>query len=78
MAGSDRVLDPYDSKRAQVGKRKTFYESETALFFECMRWCARNVLDSADIVRDGDVTTVIPVAVTIRYNPVSRIAGKMR
>ena len=24
-----------------------------ALFFECMRSCARKVLDTADIVRDG-------------------------
>jgi hypothetical protein len=26
-----------------------------ALFSECMLQCARKVLDSADIVRDGDV-----------------------
>jgi hypothetical protein len=25
-----------------------------ALFFECMPSCARKVLDTADIVRDGD------------------------
>jgi len=29
-----------------------------ALFYECMLQCARKVLDAADIVRDGDVTTV--------------------
>ncbi len=27
-----------------------------ALFPECMRWCAFIVLDTADIVRDGDVS----------------------
>jgi len=27
-----------------------------ALFFECMQSCAQIVLDSADIVRDRDVT----------------------
>ena len=59
MAGSDRVPDPNDSKRAQVGKRKTFYESEMALFHECIQKCARNVLDTADIVRDRDFSPVI-------------------
>src|SRR5205807_5207996 len=29
-------------------------ESEMALFSECMPGCARKVLDTADIVRDGD------------------------
>src|SRR5262249_33389017 len=59
MAGSDRVLDPNDSKRAQVGKRKNYHESEMALFSECMLLCAQRVLDRADIVRDGDFATVI-------------------
>jgi hypothetical protein len=36
-----------------VGKGNTIYESEMALFFECMLWCARKVLDTADIVRDA-------------------------
>ena len=30
-----------------------------ALFNECMQWCAYIVLDIADIVRDGDVSTAI-------------------
>jgi hypothetical protein len=50
--------------RASLGwqsKSKSFNESEMALFFECMPSCARKVLDTADIVRDGDVsTTIIP------------------
>ena len=58
MAGSDRVPDPNDSKRAQVGDAQTIYESEMALFYECMPTCAQTVLDTADIVRDQDVTSV--------------------
>ena len=53
MAGSDRVPDPNDSKRAQVGNAQTDYESEMALFHECMWQCAQKELDTADIVRDG-------------------------
>ena len=58
MAGSDRVPDPNDSKRALGGKAQTNYESEMALFYECMQKCAQNVLDTADIVRDGDVSPI--------------------
>ena len=43
MAGSDRVPDPNDSKRAQVGTAQTNYESEMALFYECIQKCAQNV-----------------------------------
>src|SRR5208337_2796431 len=59
MAGSDRGPDPHDSQRAQVGKAQTFYESEMALFYECIQKCARKLLDTADIVRDGDFTPVL-------------------
>jgi len=58
MAGSDRVSDPDDSKRAQVGNAQTIHESEMALFYECRLWCAQIPIDTADIVRDRDVTTV--------------------
>ena len=37
-------------------KAQTIYESEMALFNECMQSCARIVLDTADIVRDGDLS----------------------
>src|SRR6266567_6048153 len=40
-----------------------------ALISECRPLCAQTVLDTADIVRDGDVTTLIqsyPVGVLIR------------
>ncbi len=40
----------------KVGNAQTFYESEMALFYECMPWCAQKKLDAADIVRDGDLT----------------------
>jgi len=33
-------------------------ESEMALLLECTPQCARKVLDTADIVRDGDFTSV--------------------
>jgi len=41
MAGSDRVPDPNDSKRAQVqvGDGQTNGESEMALFYECTQKC---------------------------------------
>jgi len=52
-------------------RRKTFnseprlnaqliYESEMALFPECMPSCAQRVLDIANIVRDGDLLTAKP------------------
>jgi hypothetical protein len=56
MAGSDRVSDLRDYKRAQVGKAQTFYESEMALFHECIQECARKLLDTADIVRDRNLS----------------------
>ena|ERR1700720_4928866 len=34
------------------------HESEMALFNECTQSCAHILLDTADIVRDGDITTV--------------------
>jgi hypothetical protein len=39
-------------------KAQTTHESEMALFSECMQECARKVLDTADIVRDGDLSTI--------------------
>jgi hypothetical protein len=38
---------------------EAFNESEMALFSECRPQRALTVLDTADIVRDGDVTTVM-------------------
>jgi hypothetical protein len=40
-------------------KAQTFNQSEMALFSEPMPSCAPKELDAADIVRDGDITTVI-------------------
>jgi hypothetical protein len=39
-----------------------------ALFFECMPSCARKVLDTADIVRDGDVTPTEAGSIREEYN----------
>jgi hypothetical protein len=38
---------------------KPIYQSEMALVSECMPWCAQIVLDTADIVRDRDVTPTV-------------------
>ena len=38
---------------------QTIYESEMALFNECMQSCAHIVLDTDDIIRDGDFTPII-------------------
>src|SRR5215471_6149083 len=53
MAGLDQVPVTDDSKRAQVGNAQTIHESEMSLFYQCIQKCARNVLDSANPVRDG-------------------------
>jgi hypothetical protein len=37
---------------------QTTHESEMALFNECMQEYAQIVFDTADIVRDGDITSV--------------------
>jgi hypothetical protein len=34
-----------------------------ALFVECMQECARKVLDTADIIRDGDFSPITPLRV---------------
>ena len=43
----------YDASLGWQSKSNSFNESEMALFYECMLQCARKVLDTADIVRDG-------------------------
>ena len=58
MAGSDRVIDPNDSSEPKVGNAQTNYESAMALCYQCIQKCSQNVLDTADIVRDGDFSPV--------------------
>src|SRR5450432_3146371 len=54
MHGSDRVSEPeIDYERAWVDCAQFIYESEMALFLECMQSCAQKVVDTADIVRDA-------------------------
>jgi hypothetical protein len=50
----------------RVGNAQTNYESEMALFYECMPKCTQNVLDTADIVRDGDVSINDPYFPTFK------------
>jgi hypothetical protein len=40
-----------------------------ALFNECTQWCAHIVLDMADIVRDGDISTVILESLRLDRKP---------
>jgi hypothetical protein len=42
-----------DYERAYGWKGNTLYESEMALFSECMPWCAPKELDTAGIVREA-------------------------
>ena len=54
MHGSDRMSEPeIDYERALGWLRTIIYESEMALFLECMQMCAQKVVDTADIVRDA-------------------------
>ncbi len=46
----------------RLGTRKIIHESEMVLFSECSSQCARRQLDTADIVRDGDLSTARVVA----------------
>jgi hypothetical protein len=55
MLGRTEFLTPTIRHEPKVEKRKTIHENEMALFSECMQSCARKVLDSADMVRDGDL-----------------------
>ena len=43
-----------------------FIESEMALFSECSLECASKLLDTADIVRDGDFRAFFPQALGCR------------
>ncbi len=43
----------------QVGKRKPSTRAKWRSCNECMQSCAHMVLDTADIVRDGDLSTII-------------------
>jgi hypothetical protein len=66
MAGSDRVPDPNDSKRAQVGTRKPSTRAKWRSSMSAYRSALENVLDTADIVRDGDLSTVEEQRIFIR------------
>ena len=53
MEGRTEFLTPTIRSEPRLESAK-HYESEMALFNECMQSCAHIVLDIADIVRDGE------------------------
>src|SRR3954447_4251848 len=61
MAGSDRVPDPDDSKRAQVGNAQTTTRAKWRSSMSAYRSVLENVLDTADIVKDRDVSPTTSV-----------------
>src|ERR1700722_11895110 len=52
---------PHRLEASPGWQAQTFHESEMALFYECMQLCARKVIDTADIVRDGDFRQLGPL-----------------
>jgi len=48
--GRTEFLTRTIQKRAQVGNAQAIYQSEMALFHECIQKCARKLLDTVDIV----------------------------
>src|SRR6185437_4155760 len=54
MDGSDRVSGPlWITSEPLVGTAASSSRAKMALFPECRLTCAQNMLDSADIVREG-------------------------
>jgi hypothetical protein len=56
MDGSDCVPDPNDSKRAQVEMRKPTTRAEWRSTQSAYRSVSQKAFDTADIVRDGDLS----------------------
>ena len=54
--GRTEFLTPTIRSEPWVGKRKPTKRAKWRSFYECMQECAQNLVDTADIVRDGDVT----------------------
>ena len=48
-------------------KAQPIYESEMALFYECLEWCAHVMLDIVDIARDGDFAQTTRLHCTIEH-----------
>ena len=67
--GRTEFLTPTIRSEPWVGKRKPTKRAKWRSFYECMQECAQNLVDTADIVRDGDVTTskpLLPVATFVQ------------
>jgi len=56
--GRTEFLTPTIRSEPWVGKRKPTKRAKWRSFYECMQECAQNLVDTADIVRDGDFTPV--------------------
>jgi hypothetical protein len=57
--GRTEFLTPTIRSEPWVGKRKPTKRAKWRSFYECMQECAQNLVDTADIVRDGDVTPAL-------------------
>ena len=54
--GRTEFLTPTIRSEPWVGKRKPTKRAKWRSFYECMQECAQNLVDTADIVRDGDIS----------------------
>jgi len=62
--GRTEFLTPTIRSEPWVGKRKPTKRAKWRSFYECMQECAQNLVDTADIVREGDISTVMLCAAT--------------
>jgi hypothetical protein len=56
--GRTEFLTPTINSEPEGWKAQTIHESEMALFYECMLKCVHMGLDTADVVRDGDLSPI--------------------
>jgi hypothetical protein len=54
--GRSEFLPPPRLEESSGCEAQTTHESEMAFFSECMQQCFRKVLDTVNIVRDGDLS----------------------
>ena len=62
--GRTEFLTPTIRSEPWVGKRKPTKRAKWRSFYECMQECAQNLVDTADIVRDGDFAPTMAPSVT--------------
>src|SRR6185437_2104286 len=82
MDGSDRVSGPlWITSEPLVGTATSSSRAKMALFPECRLTCAQNMLDSADIVREGIYRQLTPssdLLHDLRLRIVRYLRGKLR